>query len=386
VPQSNESYRNIREKLEGREKEYRLRSLQPIAFRGSKTSADIGHSTFLNFCSNDYLGLSGHPEMIRRSNEYTSDHGTSSSASRLVSGSMKIHHRLEDKIAALYNSEASLVFGNGYMANTSILPALAGRGDLLLADKRCHNSIVQGGILSRATFRRFRHNDCNHLEEMLKRHRGNQKNNCWVITESLFSMDGDFAPLDEISALCRQFDACLMVDDAHAFGVWGKQGLGMINGKEGVDLGLGTMGKAGGCYGAFTLSSAVVKEYLINYCAGIIYTTAPAPSQVGAMEAAFDLIPNMGNAREQLRMNIDYLSSGLSDLGYDTGDSRSQIIPILLDDEQEALGLASRLFNDNIYVQAIRPPTVDSSRLRITLSALHTSDDLNRLLEVLKHA
>jgi 8-amino-7-oxononanoate synthase len=386
VPQSNESYRKILEKLEGREKENLLRSLQPISFRGSKTSAQIGSSVYLNFCSNDYLGLSEHPEMIRRSNDYTTDHGTSSSASRLVSGSMKIHHRLEDKITALYNTEASLVFGNGFMANTTILPALAGRGDLLLADKRCHNSIVQGGLLSRASFRRFSHNDCNHLEELLKRHRGVQKNNCWVITESLFSMDGDFAPLDEISDLCRQYEACLMVDDAHAFGVWGKEGLGMINGREEVDLGLGTMGKAGGCYGAFVLSSEIVKEYLINYCTGIIYSTAPAPSQVGAMEAAFDLIPNLGNAREKLKMNIDYLSSGLEQLGFDTGGSRSQIIPVLLGSEKEALGLASRLFHDQIYVQAIRPPTVESSRLRITLSALHTREDLNRLLEVMKHA
>lgn len=362
-----------------------LRALRPVSFDGSKERIVIDKKVFLNFSSNDYLGLSTHPDLIERSNMYTSRYGTSSSASRLISGSFLIHHRLEEKIAALYSSEDCLLFGSGFQANVTILPALASRGDLILADKHVHNSIIQGGLLSRSSFRRFRHNDCGHLEELLKKYNPGTDNDCWVVTESLFSMDGDLAPLDDIAGLCKKYGAFLMVDDAHAFGVWGKKGLGFTSGREDIDLKLGTLGKAGGGYGAFVICSKTIKDYLVNYCTGIIYSTSTAPGILGAAEAAFDLIPRMEPSRLKLRHNIDYLSNGLHIRGLETLDrsNRTQIIPILLDNETEALAMAARLFEAGIFVQPIRPPTVDQSRLRVTLSALHTKEDIDSLLEVL---
>lgn len=385
MSKSNKSYSNIRNKLQQRKFENRLRSLQPVSYETAKKAAAIDGSDYLNFCSNDYLGLSSHPDIINNSIEYTSLYGASSGSSRLVSGSMDIHHQLEEKIAGLYGAEDALLFGNGFIANATILPALAGRGDLVFADKLCHNSILQGVLSGRAEFRRFRHNDSDHLEALLKKHYDDKQRECWVVTESLFSMDGDFAPLDDIAAVCKKHDAYLMVDDAHAFGVWGGQGLGLTAGRNDVDISLGTMGKAGGSYGAFVHCSNLIKEYLVNYCSGVIYTTSPPPSLIGAMEAAFNLIPGMDSERDQLKKNIDYLSDGLEKLGFDTGGSRSQIVPVILNDEKRALQAASHLKEGHIFVQAIRPPTVDASRLRITLSSLHTQDDINKFLEAMKY-
>jgi 8-amino-7-oxononanoate synthase len=293
VPEKNRTYKKLASRLDDRSGKHRLRSLYPLTYRMGKDRAYIGSSEFLNFCSNDYLGLSGHPELINRSIEFTYTFGTSSSASRLVSGSMEIHHNLETKIADRYGSESALLFGNGFLANSTILPALTDRNDLILADKQCHNSILQGGLASRADFKRFRHNDLKHLEKLLARYAGREDRDCWVVTESLFSMSGDLAPLDDIVELCSNFDVYLMVDDAHAFGVYGKQGLGLTEGRDDIDIVLGTMGKAGGCYGAFVLSSSLLRDTLINYCPGLIYTTAPPPGNIGAIDAAFDLIPGL---------------------------------------------------------------------------------------------
>ncbi len=343
--------------------------------------AVIKDQKFINFCSNDYLGLSGHPELINRSNHYTMTYGTSSSASRLVSGSLEIHHRLENKIASLFDSESALLFGNGYIANSTLLPALTDRRDLILADKQCHNSIIQGSITSRADFRRFHHNDLNHLEELLGQFNYHESNNCWVITESLFSMSGDLAPLDEIVELCIKYNAFLMVDDAHAFGVFGENGLGLAGSREDIDIVLGTMGKAGGCYGAFVLSSSILRDYLINYCSGLIYTTSPPPGNIGAMDAAIDLIPGMRSERNTLFENIDYLTDRLKESDLKTGDHRTHIIPVYVKDEKHAIELSGRLFEKNLFVQAIRPPTVKKSLLRISLSALHSKRDIDRLVE-----
>lgn len=346
---------------------------------------ELNGETFLNFCSNDYLGLATHPELTERSVQYTMHYGTGSSSSRLVSGSLQIHHDLEQKIAALYRREAALLFSSGFLANSTLLPALTDRGDLILADKLCHNSLLHGCMLSRAEFRRFRHNDCNHLEELLKK-RPADGGTCWVVTESLFSMDGDRAPLDEIIALCGRYGARLYLDDAHAFGLFGEQGLGLGEGRGEVDLLLSTFGKAGGGQGAFAVCSAEMKEYLVNFCAGVIYTTAPAPSVIGAADAALDLVPGMEEERGRVGGLVRYLLERLEELPYPTGPDRTQIIPLLLYDEREALRLAARLYEQKLFVQAIRPPTVQQSRLRITLSALHKREDLDRLLEVLADA
>lgn len=373
------------ERLKKREIENRLRTLQPVDSEGGKTTLRINGVPCLNFCSNDYLGLSVHPEVIQQSINYTRRFGASASSSRLVSGSLTIHHELEDQLASLCRRQAALLFGSGFQANATLLPALAGRGDVILADKQIHNSIIQGGILSRAKFRRFRHNDCNHLEELLKRFRKESSSgSCWVVTESLFSMGGDRAPLGHMVELCRQYGAYLMVDDAHAFGVLGEKGLGLAAGYDEIDLILGTFGKAGGGFGAFVLCSELLKEVLVNFCNGLIYSTAPAPSLVGAASAAVQLIPGMNRERERLLSLSDQLRYGLEAVSLSFGESRSHIIPILLDDEEMAVRLSDNLMKNQLYVQAIRPPTVEQSRLRVTVTAHHTKMEIERLLEAIE--
>jgi 8-amino-7-oxononanoate synthase len=380
------TYKKFKDKLIGRSVNHRLRTLKPVTYQIGKDKAVIDHRELLNLCSNDYLGLSAHPELIERSNHYTFLYGTGSSASRLVSGSLQIHHELEEKIAGLYGAESALLFGNGFIANSTLLPALTERGDLILADKQCHNSIIHGGIASRAEFRRYRHNDLDHLEEQLKKHKKEKDQSCWVVTESLFSMSGDLAPLDEISKLCKEYNSFLMVDDAHAFGVFGENGLGLTEGRDDIDLILGTMGKAGGSYGAFVLSNTLLRDYLVNFCTGLIYTTSPAPGMVGAMDAAFDLIPVMKAERETLFENIGYMIDRLKNLEIETGENRSQIIPVYTADEKHAIDVSGRLYEESIFVQAIRPPTVNRSLVRISLSALHSKSDINRFTEGLRNA
>lgn len=373
------------ERLKKREKENRLRTLQPIDSEGGKTTLRIDGVPCLNFCSNDYLGLSVHPEVIQRSIDYTKRFGTSASSSRLVSGSLTIHHELEDQLASLFRRPAALLLGSGFQANATLLPALAGRGDVILADKQVHNSIIQGGILSRAEFRRFQHNDCNHLEELLKRCRKESSSGIyWVVTESLFSMGGDRAPLGDIVKLCRKYDAYLMVDDAHAFGVLGEKGLGLAASYDGVDVILGTFGKAGGGFGAFVLCSALQKQVFVNFCNGLIYSTAPAPPLVGAASAAVELIPGMNQERERLLSLSDQLRKGLKAIPLQFGESRSHIVPILLEDEEMAVRLSNGLQKDRLYVQAIRPPTVEKSLLRVTVTAHHTKMEIERLLEAIE--
>ncbi|MEX2573050.1 MAG: 8-amino-7-oxononanoate synthase [Balneolaceae bacterium] len=379
----NAHYPTIHNRLLQREKKARLRSLTPVSYENSKKRIVIDGTAFLNFCSNDYLGLSTHTELIKRSALFTERYGTSSSASRLVSGSLHIHHDLEEKIAGLYSAEACLLFGSGFQANVTILPALTGRHDLILADKTVHNSVIQGATLSHAPFRRFQHNDCDHLEYLLKNCRRN--GDCWVVTESLFSMDGDRAPLNDISALCRRYGAYLMVDDAHAFGVFGENGLGLTEGRDDIDLVLGTFGKAGGGYGAFVLCSEEMKVFLVNYSSGVIYSTSSSPGSVGAADAAVDLIPGMDRERSLLAEKTLFLSDSLKNLGYETGDSRSQIIPVLLSNEEESVRLSRLLYEEKVFVQAIRPPTVKRSRLRLTLNAHHGIEEIKNLLEVLKN-
>jgi len=353
---------------------------------GSKASLEVEGRYCINFCSNDYLGLSMHPDVIGRSIAYTEQYGAGSASSRLVSGSLTIHHELEELIASNYENREALYFGSGFQANTTILPALADRGDLILADKQVHNSIVQGGILSRATFRRFYHNDCDHLETFLKRFRAdNSGGTIWVVSESLFSMSGDRAPTSDLIALCRRYDAKLYLDEAHAFGVLGNRGMGLASAYEGVDLILATFGKAGGSYGAFIACSPTLKSYLVNYCTGLVYSTAPPPSIVGAASAAIELIPNLSQERLRLARSAARVRNELTAAGLDTGTSSSHIIPVLLDNEEQAVQLSAQLFEKQLYVQAIRPPTVERSRLRITLMSSHTRMEVDRLLEALCH-
>lgn len=371
-------------KISGRREQGLYRTLEELDSGLSRTGLKREGERLLNFCSNDYLGLAGHPEVIGRSIRYLKEYGAGSSASRLVSGSLSIHHRLEEKIAAMYGRQACLLFGNGFLANSTLLPAIAGRDDLILADRHVHKSIIQGAAASRARLVRFRHNDTEHLEELLGDWNSDaRKGTCWVVTETLFSMDGDFAPIERIGELCDRYGARFMADDAHAFGLYGNSGLGLGEGQDRIDLLLATFGKAGGGYGAFVVCSKELKDYLVNFCSGVIYTTSLPPSVVGAADAALDLVPGMGEERRVLLQRAQRLISTLNEAGLDTGSSRSQIIPILAEDEKSVLLQQAALADRKIHLQAIRPPTVRRSRLRLTLSAAHTPEELDRLTKAL---
>ncbi len=331
------------------------------------------------------MGLSHHPELIKRSNEYSSKYGVGSGASRLVTGSLSIHSELEKKLAKVFNAEEAILFNSGFQANTSILPALADRNSLILADKKIHNSLIQGAVLSRATFKRFEHNNYDHLEELLKSAGSDRYNRIWIVSETVFSMDGDRNDIDRLIEISENYNALLYSDDAHAVGVLGEKGLGLNYGKGGIDISLGTFGKAFGSFGAYALCSKEMKDYLINFAGGFIYSTSLPPNVIGAIDAALDLIPEMDQERTQLMNNVEYVRTEIQKLGFDTAASDSQIIPVIIGDDQETVELSNQLKEKGLWVSSIRPPTVekDASRLRITLSVKHTKEHLDKLLKEL---
>lgn len=334
--------------------------------------------TVINFASNDYLGLKNHPLLKERAIDYIERFGVGAGSSRLVSGSHHYHDQLEKRLASLTGFEAALLMNTGYQANVSILAALADRDTLILLDRHCHHSLIQGARLSGGKIRRFEHQDFNHLTKLLRAPARKKI----VVTESLFSMDGDITDLNALIALKEEFGAFLYVDDAHAVGVFGEKGLGLTAGKKGIDLALGTFGKAFGCFGAYLLCSQSLREQLIQTCGGLIYTTALPPPLVGAVEAALDLIPGMESERIRLQTMAAALREKLAGQGYSTGRSSTHIIPVIAGSEESALALESALLERGCFAPAIRPPTVPSgeSRVRLSLTALHYDEHIKRLL------
>tara|TARA_R100001460_G_scaffold91879_3_gene133758 strand:+ start:476 stop:1651 length:1176 start_codon:yes stop_codon:yes gene_type:complete len=375
----------INDALEKRRQEHQFRALKPLENLEGAYIIKNEDAEYINFSSNDYLGLSHHPELIKRSNEYSSKYGVGSGASRLVTGSLSIHSELEKKLAKVFNAEEAILFNSGFQANTSILPALADRNSLILADKKIHNSLIQGAVLSRATFKRFEHNNYDHLEELLKSAGSDRYNRIWIVSETVFSMDGDRNDIDRLIEISENYNALLYSDDAHAVGVLGEKGLGLNYGKGGIDISLGTFGKAFGSFGAYALCSKEMKDYLINFAGGFIYSTSLPPNVIGAIDAALDLIPEMDQERTQLMNNVEYVRTEIQKLGFDTAASDSQIIPVIIGDDQETVELSNQLKEKGLWVSSIRPPTVekDASRLRITLSVKHTKEHLDKLLKEL---
>jgi len=375
----------IDDALEKRRDQHRLRQLRPLDPLDTVTVSDDGRQ-LINFSGNDYLGLSKHPEVIARSKKYAQEFGTSATASRLISGSYSIHQQLERKLANTFDWEAALVFNSGFQANSTIISTLADRHALILADKLSHNSLLQGSLSSRATFRRFEHNSISDLEQQLERASGEDFSRIIVITESLFSMDGDRSDLQAMAELTQAHNAWLFVDDAHAVGVWGKDGLGLTYVIRGIDMVLGTCGKAYGGFGAYLLCSEKVRTYLINFCPGFIYTTALPPAAIGAIDASLELIPELDETREQLLKNIQLVKEGIHQAGFTTGDSSTQIIPIMVGGEQDTLELAEYLEEHGFLATAIRPPTVPKggARIRITLSSEHSTAQIENFLNALQ--
>lgn len=340
---------------------------------------EIDGQTVINFSSNDYLGLARHPALIAGASQYLTRYGAGATASRLVCGSYPAFTDLEARLATLKGTEASLLMNSGFQANVSVVPALVNRDSLVLADRLCHNSIVQGVLLSRARYCRFRHNDLDHLRQLLKTN--GPASRILIITETVFSMDGDRCDLDGLIEIARQHGAMLMVDEAHATGVLGATGMGLACGRE-IDLIMGTFGKGLGSFGAYVACSAAMREYLINFCPGFIYSTALPPPVLGSIAAALDLVPGMERERLHLQALAGYLREGLQGMGLATGESTTQIVPVILGADQETLAVSQWLREQGMLASAIRPPTVERgrARLRLTLSCQHTREQVDRLL------
>ncbi|MBF0126071.1 MAG: 8-amino-7-oxononanoate synthase [Magnetococcales bacterium] len=367
-----------------------LRTLRAVGpSRGGRLRSD--GRDLLNFSSNDYLGLANHPALIQRALEWTTLWGAGSTASRLVCGNLELFERVESRLAQGKNTPSALVFNSGFQANATILAALLDRTalkrtPLVFADRLNHASLHHGCRAAGARQCRYRHNDLNHLEFLLNRH-NHLPGPRFILTETVFSMDGDQADVAGLIALKERFGAFLYLDEAHATGVLGPDGFGLgAAHASGVDLIMGTFSKGLGGFGAYAACSMALREYLVNHCAGLIYSTALPPGVLGAMDAALTLLPTLGRTRARLLDNAARVRAGLSSLNLDTGQSSTQIIPVLLPDGDAALTV-SRLLEEReaIRVVPIRPPTVPegTARLRVSLSADHTLEDLERLLDAL---
>ncbi|MGM0588922.1 MAG: aminotransferase class I/II-fold pyridoxal phosphate-dependent enzyme [Bacteroidota bacterium] len=338
-----------------------------------------------NFCSNDYLGLAQHPALKERAQAFIQQWGNGATASRLVSGTLPPHQQVEQKLADFTHRERALLFNSGYQANSTLIPALCDRHTLLLVDKRAHHSLLFGALASRGRMIRFRHNDVSHLKALLEKRAGSAQR-IMIITESVFSMDGDRAPLEEIAEVADNYEVLLYVDDAHAIGILGPEGRGLASQVDRIDLLIGTFGKAFGSSGAFVAGDGVLIDYLVNFCSGFIYTTGMSPAILGAVDAALETIPGMKDERERVSRLADQLREKFQKLNLDSDRSDSQIVPAIVGEDTKALELAGYLEKQGIICSAIRPPTVPehTARLRFTLTALHEEADLTQLINLLK--
>ena len=349
----------------------------------------IGGKTFLNFSSNDYLGLANHPALKEAAIKAVEKFGAGAGASRLICGSLALFHELEDALAAFKNTEAALTFSTGYAAAIGTVCALLGKDDIIVIDKLVHASIVDAAKLSGAKLRVFDHNDPNDLEEKLKWAAGHSQHpsanighqtRVLIVTESIFSMDGDAAPLREIVTLKEKYSAWLMVDEAHATGMYGKNGRGLaeeLGVSDQIEIQMGTLGKAVGASGGYICGSRALVDFLVNRARSFIFSTAPVPAAAAAATAGIHFLQSGEGKtrRDSLWRLVKQFDS----------KSASAIIPILIGDEAETVELAAKLRERNIFIPAIRFPTVarGSARLRVTLTAAHTAEDVTQLTTAL---
>ena len=346
-----------------------------------------GRETLL-FCANDYLGLANHPAVREAAKKAVDEFGAGPGASRLVAGTLPIHGELEAALARLKGTQAALVFGSGYLANIGIISAVTRRGDLVFSDELNHASIVDACRLSRADVRIYPHGDAGALREMLAEEDTDRR---LIVTDGVFSMDGDLAPLPQLAGLASEFDCLLMVDDAHATGVLGPGGRGTpehFGVESQVDIRMGTLGKALGSYGAFVAGSRELIDLLINRSRSFIYTTALPPASAGAALEALRLIEREPERRGRLHRNASFLKDGLASAGFDIGASETFIIPVIIGDARECVSMAEALLDEGVFAQAIRPPSAPegSSRLRVAPTSEHTSADIEFAIEAFTRA
>ncbi|MDA8090671.1 MAG: 8-amino-7-oxononanoate synthase [Nitrospiraceae bacterium] len=352
-------------------------------------AVSVNGKTLVNFSSNDYLGLAASPRLISASMAASRDFGAGAGAARLLAGGTRLHKELEEKAAAFTGHEAALLFNSGYHANTGTIPALAGPDCTIFSDELNHASIIDGCRLSRAKTVIFRHADPEHLGRLLKAERA-ENERALIITESVFSMDGDIAPIEDIFGLCERYGADLYVDDAHAVGVLGA-GRGSLahfgltpSGPAVIQM--GTFSKALGSYGAFIAADIGIIGWLKNTARTFIFSTALPPSVAGASLAALEILDSGEglSLMEKLHANRNLLYNGLSKQGFDMGDTKSPVIPVFVGGIDEAVLASKRLLDAGFYVPAIRPPTVNRARLRLQVTAAHSESHINSLLAALK--
>ena len=341
----------------------------------------------ISFCSNDYLGLANDPQLIATAQAAAAQWGVGSGASHLVSGHLRPHESLESALAEFVGFPRTLSFSTGYMANLAIVPALVGRGDAVFADKLNHASLIDAAQLTHADSRRYAHGDVAALSAMLESSTARRK---LILTDAVFSMDGDIAPLPELLELAERHDAWLVIDDAHGFGVLGENGRGSLShfslpASRRVVL-MGTLGKAAGVAGAFVAADALVIEWLLQRARSYIFTTAASPITAATLIEAVKLIAAADDGRAKLMQRIRQLREGLAGSRWHLLHSDTAIQPIIIGDNAEAVRIAEALLERGLWVPAIRPPTVPkgTARLRVTLSATHTADHVAALLDALK--
>jgi 8-amino-7-oxononanoate synthase len=349
----------------------------------------LGGREVINFSSNNYLGIANHPALRDAAKAAIDRYGCGSGASRLISGNMTLHEELEAKIAEFKGTEAALVFNSGFQANTGIIPALVGTEDVVFSDALNHASIIDGCRLARAKIIVYEHGNLDQVRRGLKE--APTLNRKLIVTESLFSMDGDEAPLTEIVELAERYGAMVMVDEAHATGVYEPNGAGLVARLglgERVLAQMGTLGKALGGFGAYVAGSKGLRELLINRCRSFIFTTSLPPAVMAMGIAAIDLVVKEPERRQALWNNCHTLRNGLKALGYSLGNGSSQILPLIVGDAGACMKMSEYLLSRGVFAQGIRPPTVPpgTSRLRITLMATHSPEQIKRALELFHEA
>src|SRR4030043_186375 len=350
--------------------------------QGSKIK--LGGREYVNFSSNDYLGLANHPCIINKVKKALDEYGSGSGASRLLSGGSILHKELEDKTAQFKGTESALVFNSGYAANSGIIPAITDKDDMIFSDELNHASIIDGCRLSKAKKVIYRHKDLSHLEDLIRKEDAKNK---IVITDTVFSMDGDIAPLAGIYDICKKNNAILYIDDAHGTGVLGngRGALSHFNIKpEPWVIQMGTFSKALGSFGAFVTGSSEVNEWIQRAARSFIFSPALPSCVIAASIAALELIKNDSELIKKLWENRDRAASDIKDSGYDIMGSETPIIPLKTGNVEDTLRISRHLYEKGLFAPAIRPPTVIEPRIRITVTASHTNNDIERLIMTLR--
>ena len=347
----------------------------------------IGKKKYIQFASNNYLGMTTKRQVISRSSKILEKYGTGTGGSRLVTGTSDLHNKLESKIAKFKKTQDAIIFSSGYLANIGVISSIARKGDLIFSDELNHASLIDGARMSKANIIIYRHCDMTHLEDELKKIKSNVRK--IIITDSVFSMDGDIAPLDEIVSLSKRYNCISMIDEAHATGVLGKDGSGaseMFGVQKNIDICMGTLSKAVGSVGGYVAGSKVFIDFLKNRARSFIFDTSLPASNLMTSIVAIENIQKSKKLREKLFFNINSITNFLKENNFEYVSSGTPIIPIIFGSEIKTLKISKFLFDNGIYIPAVRPPSVPkgSSRIRITLMSNHTLKHINKLKALLK--